>query len=489
MHSVSSDIVSARIELNLLPERAFAAISSHPMPFWLDSAMPHPIYGRWSYLGCDPFLTLAIKNGRIVIRDHSQELVVSGNPFDYVRHLLAQYRLPASGGPTPFTCGAVGYFGYDMGHYLEDLPSRAEDDLRLPDCVIGFYDTILAFDHVTDKAFIVSTGFPESDLSRRSRRAHERCEWMLDLVRSRAVVLPPVAGYGSDLSELRSAKGERLAVTPRSNFTPDQYQTAVERVREYIIAGDVFEVNLSQRFSAPIRQTPVELYRRLRAINPAPFSCYLGCEGFSVVSSSPERFLSKRGTLLESRPIKGTRKRGTTLREDRANASELLVSAKDRAENVMIVDLVRNDLGRVCEYGSIQVTGLAELETLPSVYHLTSTVQGRLRSNHDTIDAITALFPGGSITGAPKIRAMEIIDELEPTRRGVYTGSIGWIGFNGDCDFNIAIRTMVVKDGIACYQAGGAIVYDSDPEQEYIETLHKAKALTETLGEPIVEVS
>jgi len=225
-----------------------------------------------------------------------------------------------------------------------------------------------------------------------------------------------------------------------------------------------------------------ELYRRLRQINPAPFAAYLGFEGVSVVSSSPERFVHLSGKAVETRPIKGTRRRGETEAEDKALAAELLASAKDHAENVMIVDLERNDLGRVCEVGSVAVTELAALETFPTVFHLTSTITGKLREDKDGIDLLQATFPGGSITGAPKIRAMEIIDELEPTRRSVYTGSIGYLGFNGDIDLNIAIRTFIVKDGKAYFQVGGGIVYDSDPEAEYRETLDKGKALFDALN-------
>lgn len=450
------------------PGQAFDAVADGVRPFWLDSAMPHPLHGRWSYLGCDPFLTLTVSDGVTRVTGAMAFESSGENPFEILRSLLYRYRQDPRHAMCPFAGGAVGYLGYDMGRYLERLPSLAVDDLRVPDCMFGFYDTIVAFDHQENKAWVVSTGYPETDSARRERRAQARAEETLSLLRAAA---RRTGTYATHDAHIEGA--------PSSNFTPEQYRSAVERVRQYIIAGDVFEVNLSQRFSIPIEESPIDLYLRLRDVNPAPFACYLGCDDFAVVSSSPERFLSKRGGALESRPIKGTRRRGRTADEDAALARELLGSEKDRAENIMIVDLVRNDLGRVCEYGSVEVTGLAELERFPSVHHLTSTVRGRLRPTCDTIDAVTALFPGGSITGAPKIRSMEIIDELEPTRRGVYTGSIGWLGFNGDCDLNIAIRTMVVKDGVAHYQAGGAVVFDSDPDQEYVETLHKARALTD----------
>jgi para-aminobenzoate synthetase component 1 len=268
----------------------------------------------------------------------------------------------------------------------------------------------------------------------------------------------------------------------KSNFSHEEYLRAVENVREYIRAGDIFQVNLSQRFEADLSIPPYELYQRLRKINPAPFASYLDFDGVSVVGASPERFLKVQGDWVETRPIKGTRPRGKSAAEDRALADELLASIKDRAENVMIVDLERNDLGRVCRYGTVRVTELAILETYPTVFHLTSTVKGRLCEDKDRIDLLKATFPGGSITGAPKVRAMEIIDELESTRRSVYTGSIGYLSFSGEMDLNIVIRTFLVKGGRAYFQVGGGIIYDSEPEAEYVETLDKARALIQALN-------
>ncbi|MBE9515314.1 MAG: aminodeoxychorismate synthase component I, partial [Chloroflexi bacterium] len=274
---------------------------------------------------------------------------------------------------------------------------------------------------------------------------------------------------------------ENKEIMLRSNFTREEYITAVNRVREYIAAGDVFQVNLSQRFEADLRIPPYELYKRLRAVNPAPFASYLNFPEVTVVSASPERFLKVQGDLVETRPIKGTRPRGRNAVEDERLAGELTHSAKDRAENVMIVDLERNDLGRICRYGTVQVTELAVLETFPTVFHLTSTIVGRLRRDKNNVDLLKAVFPGGSITGAPKVRAMEIIDELEPTRRSIWTGSIGYLSFNQDIDINIVIRTFLIREGKAYFQVGGGIIYDSDPEAEYMETLDKAKALIQAL--------
>jgi para-aminobenzoate synthetase component 1 len=276
----------------------------------------------------------------------------------------------------------------------------------------------------------------------------------------------------------------------RSNFSPEEYKKAVNRVREYIAAGDVFQVNLSQRFEADLEIAPYELYKRLRTVNPAPFASYLNFPGVTVVSASPERFLKVQGDLVETRPIKGTRPRGRDPVEDERLACELIHSTKDRAENLMIVDLERNDLGRVCRYGTVKVTELAILETFPSVFHLTSSIMGRLCRNKSNIDLIKATFPGGSITGAPKVRAMEIIDELEPIKRAVYTGSLGYLSFHEDMDINIVIRTFVIKEGRVYFQVGGGIIYDSDAEAEYVETLDKARALITALQlAPAVVVS
>jgi para-aminobenzoate synthetase component 1 len=370
----------------------------------------------------------------------------------------------------PFCGGAVGYLSYDLCHFVERLPAIAMDDLLIPECYLAFYDTILAFDNLEGRGYIVSTGFPELDEKPRIRRARIR----LDMMKNR--LISPIPRVPESNSSVINE-----ATVLKSNFTRQAYIKAVNRVRGYIAAGDVFQVNLSQRFETELTLSPYELYRRLRQINPAPFASYLNFDGLTIVSASPERFLRLDGDYVETRPIKGTRPRGKNSAEDSLLAQELLNSPKDHAENVMIVDLERNDLGRVCTYGSIKVTELAVLETFPTVFHLTSTVTGRLRPDKNRIDLLKATFPGGSITGAPKVRAMEIIDELEPTRRSVYTGAIGYLGFDGNLDLNIVIRTFLVKDNKAYFQVGGGIIYDSNAEAEYQETLDKARALIQAL--------
>ena len=399
---------------------------------------------------------------------------LSGNPFDVVNHFLEVYRLDPCSSPVPFIGGAVGYFSYDLCHFIERLPSTTVDDLKLPECYLGFYDLVLAFDNLQGKAYVISTGFPELRETERMERASKR----LKEVKNK---LADASSSGTE-APFTPTSFSIEQVTLKGGFTHKEYVDAVEKARQYIIAGDIFEVNLSQRFEAELSITPYELYKRLRHINPAPFACYLNFDEVSVVSAAPERFLRIRGDWVETRPIKGTRPRGKTPEEDKALANELLSSVKDRAENIMIVDLERNDLGRVCRFGTVKVTELTILEMFPTVFHLTSTVEGRLREGKNCIDLLKATFPGGSITGAPKVRAMEIIDELEPTKRSVYTGNIGYLSFNGDLDLNIAIRTFLVKGRKAYFQVGGAVVYDSDPEAEYQETLDKGRALINALS-------
>jgi para-aminobenzoate synthetase component 1 len=453
--------------------RCFELIKERPHSFFLDSGMDPAKLGRYSFMGSDPFLVLKSR-GREISLSYSdgREETVQGNPLDVLGGLLQRYRLETSPAPVPFGGGAVGYFSYDLCHFIERLPRTAVDDLNLPECYLAFYDSVIAFDHQQGRAYIVSSGFPEEGEAARKRRARARLDELKELI---------LRGKPTDTSSpgVAPAGGE---IALKANFSRQQYMEAVAAAREYILAGDIFQVNLSQRFEAGLAATPYELYRQLRLVNPAPFAAYLGFDEVAVASASPERFLRLTGDLVQTRPIKGTRRRGATLAEDAALANELLSSVKDRAENVMIVDLERNDLGRICRYGSVKVTELAILENYPTVFHLTSTVEGRLSPGKGAIELLKATFPGGSITGAPKVRAMEIIDELEPTRRSVYTGSIGYLGFNGDMDLNIVIRTVLVKGGKAYFQVGGGIVYDSEPEAEYQETLDKARALIQALN-------
>ena len=451
----------------MAPESAwcFEAFAYRSYSFFLDSGMDPDKLGRYSFMGSDPFLVLKSRGDEITLIRKGRKEQRRGNPFDVLGWLLAVYALDCEKPPVPFIGGAVGYFSYDLCHFIEHLPTNATDDLQLPECYLGFYDVVVAYDHLEGKTYIISTGFPELKEEKRRSRAQER----LTEIRNRISLSPPPMSHEDILPPEK--------VILKSNFSHDDYLKAVETAREYICAGDIFQVNLSQRLEAEIGISSYELYKRLRKINPAPFANYFGFDGVGVVGASPERFLKLTGNRVETRPIKGTKPRGKTPEQDKELAQNLLDSVKDRAENVMIVDLERNDIGRVCRYGSVKVTELAILETYPTVYHLTSTVVGQLSEAKNRIDLLKATFPGGSITGAPKVRSMEIIDELEPTHRSVYTGSLGYLSFNGDMDLNIVIRTILVKDNRVYFQVGGAITYDSDPESEYIETLDKGKAL------------
>ena len=453
---------------------AFELFRNEAFSFFLDSGMdPHKL-GRYSFISSTPFLVLSSRSTEITLSRGAEKSSLSASPFDTLNHFLEVYRLETCPSPVPFIGGAVGYFSYDLCHFIERLPETAVDDLKLPECYFGFYDLVLAFDNLQGKAYIVSTGFPELREEERRKRAAERLSEM-------KAKLANVPGPGQEAPPTPIfSPTEPVAI--KSGFTHQEYVKAVEKAREYIIAGDIFEVNLSQRFETELSITPYELYRRLRRINPAPFACYLGFDEVAVVSASPERFLRLRGDRVETRPIKGTRPRGKTPEEDEALARELLDGTKERAENIMIVDLERNDLGRVCRFGTVKVSELVILEVFPTVFHLTSTVEGRLREGKNGIDLLKATFPGGSITGAPKVRSMEIIDELEPTKRSLYTGNIGYLSFNGDLDLNMVIRTFLVKGSKSYFQVGGAVVYDSDPEAEYQETLDKARALIDALN-------
>jgi para-aminobenzoate synthetase component 1 len=375
---------------------------------------------------------------------------------------------------------------------LERLPRTRYDDLALPDVILGIYDWVIAWDHRLGTAWVISTGIPESGPAR-ERRATER----LEMVRQRLLGTPARRTEGNGRAHLPPSRRpapapsypvagfeDAEAIGLRSTFTHRGYLDAVTRVRDYIIAGDIFQANLSQRFQAPATQPLYELYRKLRLRNPAPFAAYLDFDEVGVLSASPERFLllSENGRHVETRPIKGTRPRGLGPMHDAALGRALSESDKDRAENVMIVDLLRNDLSRVCRPGTVRVPELFALEQHPTVHHLVSTVVGELEPGADAITLLRAAFPGGSITGAPKVRAMEIIAELEPTRRAVYCGSVGYLSTTGAMDSSIVIRTYVARHGEIYFQAGGGIVADSDPELEYRETLDKARALIEVLA-------
>lgn len=412
--------------------------------------------GGWTRLLVDPVAIFRSKDGAgsLTWSNGSVE-PANGDAFRYLDTLLQ--RNP--------DLVAAGYWGYDLRYQLECLPHRACDDLKLPDCWVGLYENsrVLRYSGVQ----VLAPPMSRTTVSRPSADARRMFGERL-----------PGAGFAVT-PEHPTPEHPAVGVTP--SVTRSQYEAAVRRILDYIAAGDCYQVNLSQRFSAPLPGNPWKLYEQLRAVSPAPYAAFLDCGDHQVVSSSPELMLSVSGGDVETRPIKGTRRRGRTPEEDAAIAAELLQSEKDRAELLMIVDLERNDLGRVCEFGSVHVPALYSLESFSNVHHLVATIRGQLRAGVSPLECLRAAFPGGSITGAPKIRAMEIIEELEPFRRGVYTGAIGWVDAHGNAEWNIAIRTLVVQDGTAYFHVGGGIVADSDPAAEYEETLTKAAGMLRAL--------
>jgi para-aminobenzoate synthetase component 1 len=443
------------------PEELFAGLCDRPGAFFLDSALPMGGHGRYSFIGFDPFLVFRASEGVINLKRAESEEDFRGDTFAELRKLLGRYHCTVRP-EIPFPGGAVGYFSYEFGARLERVASSHANGLDVPEVELCFYDGVLAFDHAARSAFMVANPVDRANAG----GVFQRLESAVNLSRN----TPPPATKAR-VTELRPS------------FPKGDYLRAIARIKDYIAAGDVYQVNLTQRFETTLPCRPYELYQRLRQRSSAPFASYLNLDSLQIVSSSPERFLRIHNGRAETRPIKGTRPRGKTQAEDARLQRELVASAKDRAELLMIVDLERNDLGRVCEPGSIQVDDLFKVETHPTVHHLVANVSGRLRPDCDVIDSLRAMLPGGSITGAPKIRAMQIIDELERTRRGVYTGAIGYIGFDGNCDLNIAIRTILCAHGQAFYNVGGGIVWDSDPESEYQEILDKGAAMRAALLE------
>lgn len=448
------------IKTDLNSFESYLLFKDEPYSFFLDSGRDPDSLGRYSFIGGNPFLVFASKADAITVKTKTETKTYTGQPFDELQKLLKQYQMDYQS-QFPFLGGAVGYFSYDLCHHLEEFPRSAVDDVNVPDCFMGFYDGIVIVDHKENKTYVAALGINENEAD------------IVNRLTEKFVGDPKV--------KIRSDFKINENVEFRGNFTKPEYMKALDAVHEYILAGDIYQTNLTQRFNADLQISPLELYSELRKINPAPFASYIDFGEGQIVSSSPERFILVQGRNIETRPIKGTMPRGKTPEEDAANRETLVNSEKDKAELLMIVDLERNDLGKIAKTGTVKVPELFKLETYQTVFHLVSTVTAELKDGLDAIDCVKATFPGGSITGAPKIRAMEIIDELEPTQRNIYTGSIGYIGFNGDLDLNIVIRTIVCKDGKGYFQVGGGIVWDSDNESEYQETFDKGRALMDAL--------
>lgn len=452
------------------PLKIFSKFTNENGAIFLDSAQLRKDCGRYSFIAVDPFLTLESKNGLIKLDGE----ILFGDPLDVLAQQLQKFSQTNIDGLPPFQGGAAGFLSYDLGRHLENLPQPKIDDMLFPDMALGFYDLVIGFDELEKRAWIFSNGFPELDIDKRELRASQRLSCLLNQINHAHELLP------IDSCVLNEKNIQ-------SNFTSEKYQKAVNQVIEYILEGDIFEANISQRFRVELPEnfSTFNLYQKLRSLNPAPFSAYLNLAETIIVSASPERFLLLENNKVETRPIKGTRPRGKNSQEDELLAKELITSEKDHAENVMIVDLMRNDLSRVCEDHSVKVPQLCGLESYPTVHHLVSIITAKLKQNITAVDLLRATFPGGSITGAPKIRSMEIIAEIEENARGPYCGSIGYFGFNGNMDTSITIRTFAIKNNIATFQAGGAIVADSDPLAEYEETLAKARALRRSLVESV----
>ena len=449
-----------RSELPYRPDSAavFETVADLPWAVFLDSGGHHLTQSRFDIIAAAPHTTLVTRGNLTEIRGDAIELS-RDDPLALLRGRLEID--PATACDLPFTGGALGCFSYDLGRRFERLPSIATDAEKMPAMAIGIYDWAVVVDHLDQRSWLVAQG----------RRAQTHARWR-----------ELVARFSAQPVE-RARVPFRISAPLASNLTRDAYAAAFARVLEYIHAGDCYQVNLAQRFAAPAAGDPWLAYQALRVLNPAPYSAYVNLPHAQILSASPERFLKVERGEVETRPIKGTRPRAGHPRVDAELATELRASAKDRAENVMIVDLLRNDLSKNCVIGSVKVPKLFDVESFATVHHLVSTVTGQLRRNRDALDLLRGCFPGGSITGAPKLRAMQIIEELEPHRRGVYCGAIGYLGADGNMDLNIAIRTLVYAHGTISFWAGGGIVADSRLEDEYQETFDKAAAMLTLLNQ------
>jgi anthranilate synthase component I len=465
----------------LTPVGAYLRLARHARyACLLESVEGGEKIARYTFVGANPAEVFRYVNGACVLESESRVSWVQSNPLDFLRNRIQRYRPVRVPGLPPLVAGAIGYFAYDMVRLFERIPDRSQNDLGTEDAVMMFYLGLVVFDHVRHRVWIVRNVFTEGPGSLRSKyRAAVR-----EIAETRRRLETPL--------EDGARKPARRAAPLRveSNFKRSQFLAAVRKSKEYIRAGDVFQVVVSQRFSARTAANPFDIYRALRVLNPSPYMYFLKLGDTAIVGSSPELLLKVQDREAFYRPIAGTRPRGKDEAEDQRLAAELAADPKERAEHIMLVDLGRNDLGRVSEYGSVRVERLEFVEYYSHVMHLVSTLRSRLRPDVDCIDALAACFPAGTVSGAPKVRAMEIIDELEPTRRGIYAGAILYLDFSGNLDSCIAIRTMVVKKGLASVQAGAGLVADSVPQREYQETVNKARALIAALevahnaGEP-----
>lgn len=453
------------------PVSAFKKIGDSENAFLLESVEQGEKLGRYSFLGCDPAVIFKSKGGavQILYQENEEDLTAHEDPLKALRDFMSRYK-PVDDPDLPvFTGGAVGYLSYDMIRHWEKLPDSNPDDLSLPDSYFCLTDTLIAFDHVKHKMILISNAHVHDDPD----KAYDEAEHKIDLLQERL----KAPAEPRDSEEESIPPEEDLFSRVESNYEKEEFKKAVEACKEYIRAGDIFQVVLSQRFQCRYDGDSLDLYRALRIINPSPYMYYLQFGDLRVVGSSPEILIRLEGDEVCIRPIAGTRPRGTTPEEDLALEKDLLADPKERAEHIMLVDLGRNDAGRVCQYGTVRVDDLMSIERYSHVMHIVSNVRGKLKPGLDAFDVLEAGFPAGTVSGAPKIRAMEIIDEQENLRRGPYAGAVGYFSFNGNLDTAITIRTMIVEGPQVFVQAGAGIVYDSDPEKEFEETQNKARGM------------
>jgi len=455
------------------PVSAFMKLGGGPGSFLLESVEGGERLGRYSFVGAEPCSTLILEDGEVELHGEMGEGTVSfSDPLELVDSLLRREKpVPVAGLPR-FHGGAVGYLSYDLVHYFERVPPPPAEGLSLPLGCLSWYKTLLAFDHLRRTIKIITHVPTGGDIRRGYLDAADRLEALAERLRS-------PDGYDRGYQLNLAPTGVRPLSAPpfRCNMSREQFESAVVRAKEYIAAGDAIQIVLSQRLAAPTAASPLAIYRALRSINPSPYMYYLNYGEFQIIGASPEMLVRVEDGTVSIHPIAGTRRRGETDQEDALLAAELIADEKERAEHFMLVDLGRNDVGRVSEPGTVQVTQMMEVERYSHVMHLVSHIEGKLRGDLSSVDALRAGFPAGTVSGAPKVRAMEIISELEPDTRGPYAGAVGYFGFDGNMDTAIAIRTVVLADGVAHVQVGAGIVADSDPASEYQETMNKAAAM------------
>ena len=460
----------------LTPVSAFGKVARSAPSFLFESVIGGEKVGRFSFLGTEPFLRFEAFGREVRTRGPggaTTHEATSDDPFRELQALIERYRAVPLRGLPRFSGGAVGYASYDAVRYTEHLPDAPPDDRGLPDLSFAFYDRMVIFDHIRKTILVVAHARIGSDDDR--RLAYEGACARVDELVAR------LSGPGPDLPPVDIDTDAPFSLEPKSNFTREQYEAVVRHCQEYIKAGDIFQVVPSQRFEVETAAEPFDIYRVLRVVNPSPFLFYLPFEDFCLIGSSPEILVRVEDGAVTIRPLAGTRRRGRDEAEDRALAEELLADPKERAEHIMLVDLGRNDVGRVAEYASVQLSDVMKVERYSHVMHITSNVTGRLSEGKTAFDALRAGLPAGTVSGAPKVRAMQVIDEVEPQRRGPYAGAVGYIDFSGNMDTCIALRTLVLKGRTAYVQAGGGVVYDSVPAAEYEETVNKARGILKAI--------